>query len=232
MTTTTSTAEYCDVLGLAPDATLAEVKTAYRTLVRQHHPDRHGDPGAAGRFRLITEAYEYLSAHLKRHSSGHAKTRPGTTAPPFGDNPVVPGEHSEAASRVLAVLEDTWQAIRACHPQIPPVVIIIASGTSSRDAKWGHFGPERWTVTATGTLAEILISGEGLRRGPRAVLGTLLHEAAHALAAARGVKDTSRQGGTHAGSRAHRSRSRPNGPCLPWPRCMPWPMRSVSDTGR
>ena len=106
----------------------------------------------------------------------------------------VPAQRSEALSRVLSVLEDSWHAIRARHPQIPPVVIIIASGTSSgRGAEWGHFAPRRWDVHATGTLAEVLISGEGLRRGPRAVLGTLLHEAAHALAAARGVKDTSRQ---------------------------------------
>src|SRR5208283_155330 len=33
----------------------------------------------------------------------------------------------------------------------------------------------------------------GLGRAPQEVLGTLLHEAAHALAAARGIKDTSRQ---------------------------------------
>ena len=42
-----------------------------------------------------------------------------------------------------------------------------------------------------------MISGEGLRRTPQEVLGTLLHEAAHALAFERGVKDTSRQGRYH-----------------------------------
>ena len=42
-----------------------------------------------------------------------------------------------------------------------------------------------------------MISGEGLRRSSREVLGTLLHEAAHALAHARGIKDTSRQGRYH-----------------------------------
>ena len=42
-----------------------------------------------------------------------------------------------------------------------------------------------------------MISGEGLARTPREVLGTLLHEAAHALAAARGITDTSRQGRYH-----------------------------------
>ena len=42
-----------------------------------------------------------------------------------------------------------------------------------------------------------MISGEGLGRTPRDVLGTLLHEAAHALAAVCGIKDTSRQGRYH-----------------------------------
>ena len=42
-----------------------------------------------------------------------------------------------------------------------------------------------------------MISGEGLRRSSPEVLGTLLHEAAHALAHARGIKDTSRQGRYH-----------------------------------
>jgi hypothetical protein len=128
---------------------------------------------------------------LEEHAGRSAGT--GPSAQPGGASTDVPGRRSEAVSRVLSVLEDSWHAIRAQHPQIPPVVIIIASGTSGRDAKWGHFSPLRWTVDATGTVAEILISGEGLHRSPRAVLGTLLHEAAHALAAARGIKETSRQ---------------------------------------
>jgi DnaJ domain len=193
MTTTTKTGRYYDILGLTPDATLADLKKAYRRLARQHHPDHnYGHPGAAERFRLITEAYDYLSARLKQNADGSAN-KTGAAPNRNGTGVGMPGEHSEAASRVLAVLEETWQAIRARHPQIPPVVIIIASGTTGRDAKWGHFDPQRWAVPTTGTLAEILISGEGLRRHPRDVLGTLLHEAAHALAAARGIKDTSRQ---------------------------------------
>ena len=41
------------------------------------------------------------------------------------------------------------------------------------------------------------MSGEGLQRGPVDVLGTLLHEAAHGLAQARAVPDTSRGGRYH-----------------------------------
>jgi hypothetical protein len=43
----------------------------------------------------------------------------------------------------------------------------------------------------------VLVSGEGLQRGPVDVLGTLLHEAAHGLAYARTIGDTSRQGRYH-----------------------------------
>jgi curved DNA-binding protein CbpA len=84
---TASIADYYGILGLTPDAdaTLADVKRAYRKLARQHHPDRNNaDPGAIDRFRRITEAYEYLSAHLQdnAHANGHG--RPGPTAPPGG----------------------------------------------------------------------------------------------------------------------------------------------------
>ena len=154
---TASTADYHGILGLTSDATLADVKKAYRKLARQHHPDRNADPGAIDRFRRITEAYEYLSAHLKdnaAHSNGHS--RPGPTARPRADAGM-PGGSSEAASRVLTMLEETWLAIHARHPEIPPVVIIIASGTPGRDARWGHFDPQRWTIHTTGTLTEILL---------------------------------------------------------------------------
>ena len=74
---TASTADYYGILGLTSDATLADVKKAYRKLARQHHPDRtNADPGAIDRFRRITEAYEYLSAHLKDNAHGNATAGP------------------------------------------------------------------------------------------------------------------------------------------------------------
>jgi curved DNA-binding protein CbpA len=154
---TPSTADYYGILGLTSDATLADVKKAYRKLARQHHPDRNNaDPGATGRFRRITEAYKYLSAHLKDNAHGDSPSKPGPTAPPRADVGT-PGRYSEAAASVLTMLEETWRAIRARHPEIPPVVIIIASGATGRDGRWGHFDPERWTVHTTGTLTKILL---------------------------------------------------------------------------
>jgi hypothetical protein len=63
-------------------------------------------------------------------------------------------------------------------------------------AELGHFAPHRWQVQGA-DRHEVLVGGEGLQRGPVEVLGTLLHEAAHGLAQARSIADTSRQGRYH-----------------------------------
>jgi curved DNA-binding protein CbpA len=79
---TASTPAYYAILGLTSDATLADVKKAYRQLARQHHPDRNNaDPAAIDRFRRITEACEYLSAHRKDNAHGNGHSSPGPTAP-------------------------------------------------------------------------------------------------------------------------------------------------------
>ncbi|MBL7032778.1 MAG: DnaJ domain-containing protein [Candidatus Delongbacteria bacterium] len=49
---------YYEVLKIAPDAAVPELKQSYRTLAKQYHPDVSG--GDAARFREITEAYEVL----------------------------------------------------------------------------------------------------------------------------------------------------------------------------
>jgi hypothetical protein len=77
---------------------------------------------------------------------------------------------------------------------------VVASGRDprSRRLSLGHFVAGRWQLTDQPTdRAEVLVSGEGLQRGPVDVLGTLLHEATHGLAHARKIGDTSRQGRYH-----------------------------------
>jgi molecular chaperone DnaJ len=55
------------VLGLGRDASLAEVKKAYRRLARRLHPDVNpGDDRAALRFREVAEAYATLSDPARR----------------------------------------------------------------------------------------------------------------------------------------------------------------------
>lgn len=54
--------DFYGVLGVSKDATDAEIKKAYRTLAKKHHPDRHpGDPEAEARFKEISEAHDVLA---------------------------------------------------------------------------------------------------------------------------------------------------------------------------
>ena len=187
--------DYYALLGVEPDATTAQIKKAYRKLARQHHPDTNpGDPDAAVRFRDITEAYETLTDPQRRDA--YDRARPKAKTKPAGSNLTEPGPDSRAASFLVQVLEDIWLVIRRRHPEIPAVVIILASGTETRQPRWGHFASGRWYVEHD-ERAEVMISGEALRLTPAEVLAVILHEAAHALAHARGIKDTSRQGRYH-----------------------------------
>ena len=100
---------------------------------------------------------------------------------------------------LVGALESAWTAIRNQHPEIPAVVIIVGSGSPAKKAaelKYGHYASLRWQLGDT-RLPEVLVSGEGLKRTPAEVLTTLLHEATHALADRRGIRDTSRQGRWH-----------------------------------
>jgi hypothetical protein len=50
---------------------------------------------------------------------------------------------------------------------------------------------------AAASLSEVFITADGLAGSATEVLGTLVHEASHAIAFQRGIKDTSRQGRYH-----------------------------------
>jgi hypothetical protein len=102
------------------------------------------------------------------------------------------------ASQLIAALEHTWLSIQQRYPEVPDVVLVVASGAEGKRLNLGHFAPHRWQVHGS-DRHEVLVGGEGLQRGPVDVLGTLLHEAAHGLAQARRLRDTSRQGRYHNG---------------------------------
>src|SRR5437868_9953247 len=55
------------LLGLAREATVGDIKRAYKRLARKYHPDINpGDRMAAAQFRQIAEAYETLSDAQRR----------------------------------------------------------------------------------------------------------------------------------------------------------------------
>jgi molecular chaperone DnaJ len=68
--------DYYEVLGVARGATDQEIKSAYRKLALQYHPDRNaGDRSAEEKFKEAAEAYAVLADQEKRHlydRYGHA----------------------------------------------------------------------------------------------------------------------------------------------------------------
>jgi len=55
--------EYFELLGLKTNASLDDIKKAYRQKARLYHPDINHAPDAKEKFILVTEAYEFLIAN-------------------------------------------------------------------------------------------------------------------------------------------------------------------------
>ena len=67
--------DYYDVLGLPRGAGADDIKSAYRRLAKQYHPDVNREAGAEDKFKEVNEAYAVLSDNQKRAAYdryGHA----------------------------------------------------------------------------------------------------------------------------------------------------------------
>ncbi|MBQ7643314.1 MAG: molecular chaperone DnaJ [Clostridia bacterium] len=70
-----------ETLGVDKKATQDEIKSAYRKLARQYHPDLHpGDEECARKFKEINEANEILSDPQKRQQYDYELENPGRSA--------------------------------------------------------------------------------------------------------------------------------------------------------
>lgn len=117
--------DFYQVLGVARDASEDDIKKAYRSLARKHHPDLNPDNKKASeaKFKEIQEAYDTLGEPEKRvqydrfgKAAGQAGFNPG--AAPGGQNPWF--GHNQAGTTIHFDFNDLFNNMHAGQPQGQP----------------------------------------------------------------------------------------------------------------
>ena len=79
------------VLGVDPDASQKEIKSAYRAKARALHPDTNPDPSAEEQFKAVQQAYDAVGDAAKRAAYDRARQNPAGRGGPFGGFAPSPG---------------------------------------------------------------------------------------------------------------------------------------------
>lgn len=79
--------DYYAILGVSKTASLADIKTAFRALAKQYHPDKNANPSATALFTQILKAYNVLAnPHARKRYDyslvSHATISNNYTQPP------------------------------------------------------------------------------------------------------------------------------------------------------
>jgi hypothetical protein len=128
------------ILGVSPDSSDDEIKSAYRALARKHHPDLNPSPRAAERMKEINAAYAILGDPFKRVEYDHSDAwnfsgrdheypppprRQSYTPPPYYGDQFRQAQASSVARRVgYSARSVLWVFIifsfilRTCQPML------------------------------------------------------------------------------------------------------------------
>jgi curved DNA-binding protein CbpA len=107
-----------DTLGIRAGATAADIRSAYRKLVLQVHPDRNPDPGALDQFLELQRAYEVLSDSPRKRAydalllQKKLDQKPRATAPKPAPKPPQPRTDFEAGPRITKPTDRSAEYVR------------------------------------------------------------------------------------------------------------------------
>lgn len=115
------------VLGVSSRVSDAELRSAYRRLVRLHHPDHNGgSPDSARRFEAVQDAYTQVLALRRNEAAEAAATAPAAPASKSPADPAVESrladlerELRDAQAARARAREAARQAARAQAPERP-----------------------------------------------------------------------------------------------------------------
>jgi len=113
--------DYYDILGVARNASEADIKKAYRRLAMKYHPDRNpDDKKAEDQFKEVNEAYVNLSDKQKRayyDQFGHVDPTMGA-GPSGGAGAGGFGDISKIFSVIFLVVV-VEEGVHRQHKQVP-----------------------------------------------------------------------------------------------------------------
>src|SRR5215471_5683547 len=182
----TTDRDYYELLGVAREASEAEIKRAFRQLARELHPDVSEEPDAQERFREVVEAYEVLSKTETRDlydRYGHAGLRSGgfesgqvdfgsladLFSAFFGDDVLFGGRgrggHARGADLAATVEIDLVEAARGVTREVPFEVAVTCARCDGNGAEPGSEITTCPTCEGTGRLQQVTRSvfGEFVR---------------------------------------------------------------------
>ncbi len=120
-----TTGDLYNLLGLSPNASPEDIKSAYYQAARRFHPDANHNPGASEEFKLIADAYTILSDTAQRSTYDAAVLQTGSgpllaVRPVYSRNPLP----ALAEPQILYTLIEIHPAILTDLPD-PPVNICL-----------------------------------------------------------------------------------------------------------
>jgi molecular chaperone DnaJ len=127
------------VLGVAPGASDAEIKAAYRALVKRHHPDAGGEEAA---MLALNAAWEVLGDRDRRRHYDRSRTVPSPAAAPASRRGSSAGVERTSDEAVFLWLREVHAPIDALLAQVLdtfPAQLAALAGDPYDDELMGRF---------------------------------------------------------------------------------------------